>query len=109
MLEYQAHLTPSILSEDGTRCATGIMEVTLPFPPYAGFRIETSDNAICQVCLESAVWIHHEQRFECAAVQQEHWASDSWIDMEFLIREAREAGWIGFDDVVDVSRILDRY
>lgn len=101
MLEYQAHITLSILSEDGTRFASGNMEVTLPFPPYAGLEIETSDNSVCQVCLVSAVWIHHEQRFDCSAVQQEHRASDSWIDMEFLINEARLAGWVGFDNVWD--------
>lgn len=100
-MEYQAVLTLNILSEDGTRCAVGQREITLPFPPYVG--LEITEQWRFGFTLKSVIWSIDDQRFHCGIEERERDADDTFLDMEFLISEAKECGFVGFKKVVDLK------
>ena len=102
-MQYKVRITLSILTEDRRWCATGHMEIVLPFPPYEGLEIELSEELCFRICLGSVEWVHHEQQFWCYVEKHEDQTCDPPLNLEFLIGEARGAGFEGFKKIMDLE------
>lgn len=99
-MEYQSNIQLTILSQDGKQCVTGHREITLPFPPYVG--LEMVEQWTFQFTLESVIWSIDEQRFYCYIEEQERDVGDTFLDMEFLINDAKSCGFVGFKKIMDL-------
>ena len=102
-MQYKVKIILNILTEDRRWCATGHMEIVLPFPPYEGLQIELSEELCFRICLDSIEWVHYEQQFWCYAQVHENLACDPPLNLEFFIDEARDAGFEGFKKITDLE------
>ena len=55
-----------------------------------------------QFTLESVIWSIDEQRFYCYIEEQERDVGDTFLDMEFLINDAKSCGFVGFEKIMDL-------
>ena len=98
-MEYKVKLTLNIFSEDRHECVSGSREISLPFPPYEG--LEITEEWSHTFTIKSVTWSIDEQCFHCYVEDQED-LDDAWINIEFLVDEARKFGWVGFDKVMKI-------
>ncbi|MFV8782493.1 hypothetical protein ACNKU7_08740 [Microbulbifer sp. SA54] len=64
--------------------------VTLGFQPLVGMKIVSSTN---NFTIHDIAWDIEENTFRAHIVQIEHDALDSFIDIEYLVKEAERIGW----------------
>jgi hypothetical protein len=105
-MEYKAILKLQIFSIDRTKVTSGTREVTFPFAPYVGLVITENWNFDYE--LISVTWSMDENRFYCYIDDQESDDDSSvfsnFIDMAWLVEEAKKYGWSGFSKIVELGK-----
>ena len=100
-MEYKVKIVLTIFNLDKSKCTSGHRTITLPFAPYKGLKI--TEKQTVEYTLDSVVWSINEEYFYCNATDQESKADDgTFIDMGFLVDEAKSCGWSGFEKIIEL-------
>ncbi|RJQ58930.1 MAG: hypothetical protein C4530_09915 [Desulfobacteraceae bacterium] len=101
-MEYKVRISLSISSIDGERFASGYMDKCIPFIPFIGLVL--SGESWYTEPIESISYDIENQSFLCRTQQREHECDDgTFIDIDFLINDAKKHGWKGFETVFKTS------
>lgn len=103
-MEYKVHFSLTIWSLERDRQVFGSKELSLPFVPFIGLRLEESYGSSPPVL--SISWNDDKKYFHCFIEDQETEVEYEYgydVNLEFLVEKAKEDGWSGFNKTYEIN------
>ncbi|GIU42300.1 hypothetical protein TUM4438_08540 [Shewanella sairae] len=100
-MKYKVHFTLTIHSLNDEKAVFFHKKLELPFVPFIGLRL--SENLGSSEPVSSIAWCQESSEFNCHIDSREVEMDDGFdLDLEYLIEEALDNGWIGKSKIYEV-------
>ena len=97
---YNVRIVLIIRSIDDKKWSGGYVDITLPFVPFEG--LEVNGDRWTTKPIKSISYNIKDQSFHCITEDKEFETDDfDFVDMDFLIKEAKKTGWQGFEEIYE--------
>jgi len=101
-MEYKVHFSLTIWSLERDKRVFGSKELSLPFVPFIGLRLQESYGASQPVV--SISWNDDKKTFHCHIEDQGTEMDDGYdLNLDFLVKTAKKNGWSGFNETYEIN------
>jgi len=99
-MEFKVRIVLIIRSIDEKKWSGGYIDTMLPFVPFEG--LEINGDRWGTKPIKSISYSIKDESFHCITEDKEFETDDfDFVDMDFLIKEAKKDGWQGFEKIYE--------